>query len=122
MAEQNAYLQQIYQSLVNTQQEKIQIDVQKTVAQQAANSSMMKVNLGLLILFYVCCLLLAGLLFYLSKSAAIKTMSNYMKVAILVVAVMYPLWISMIDQIVVFIIRYMSSLILGVPYTKNIRQ
>lgn len=120
--EQNAYLRQLYSTLVNDKQEKVQVEVQKTAIIQSRSSKIMNANQILIIIFYVCCLIFAAVLFFFSKSPRITSLSVYQKIAILLVALTYPQWISIVDQLVMFVIRYLRALILGVQYTKYERQ
>jgi uncharacterized membrane protein YdfJ with MMPL/SSD domain len=108
--------------LVETQQEVTQVEVQQTEHLQSNTGRMSRVNLALIIIYYVCCILFAGYLFYLSKSPFIKSLSVYMKIGILLLALTYTLWITIIDQLVMFVVRYIRSFVLGVPYTRYKRQ
>ena len=89
---------------------------------QAKTYTISTVNYWLYILFYLSCLLLTAMLFFFSKSPTILAIPRYIKVAIILVAITYPTWISLIDQVVVFVFRYLYALAMGVPYTRKVRQ
>jgi len=118
----NAQLKDLYSQLVGNKQEDIQKDVQQTKFKQVKTYTLSTVNYWLYILFYLSCLLLTAMLFFFSKSPTILAMSKYIKIAIILVAITYPVWISLIDQIVVFVFRYLYALAMGVPYTRKVRQ
>ena len=118
----NAQLKDLYIQLVGNKQEDTQKEVRQINFKQIKTNTISTVNYWLYILFYLACLVFAAMLFYFSKSPTILAMSKYVKIALLLVALTYPIWIRIIDQIVVFIIRYLGALIAGVPYTKSTRQ
>jgi hypothetical protein len=119
---QNQYLKQIYAYLVETQEENNHVEVQQTVQLKSNSYNLNHVNLILILLYYACCILFAVYLFYLSKIPILKTMSVYMKCGILAVVLTYPLWITAVNQLLLFVIRYLQALILGIPYTKYKRE
>jgi K+-sensing histidine kinase KdpD len=115
-------LKELYTRLVGNKQEETQKEAQQIKFKQASTNAVANVNYWLYILFYLACLVLTAMLFFFSKSPSILAMSKYMKIGIILVALTYPIWISIVDQIVVFILRYLYALIAGVPYTKKVRQ
>jgi hypothetical protein len=118
----NAQLKDLYSQLVGNKQDDIQKDVQQIKFKQVKTYTLSTVNYWLYILFYLSCLLLTAMLFFFSKSPTILAMSKYIKIAIILVAITYPVWISLIDQVLVFVFRYLYALVMGVPYTRKVRQ
>jgi hypothetical protein len=118
----NTDLKDIYAQLIEKNNENVQKDVQQTKFKQIKINRIANINYWLFILFYLSCLVLTGMLFYFSKSPTILAMSRYKKIAIILLAVAYPIWIQVIDQIVVFILRILYAFMVGVPYTKRVRQ
>lgn len=118
----NDQLKDLYSQLVGVKQEDSQIEIQHAKFTQAKTGTVSTVNYWLFLIFYLACLGFAAMLFFFSKSPAILAMSVYMKIVLILVALTYPIWIQIVDQIVVFLLRYLYALIFGMPYTKNVRQ
>lgn len=115
-------LKDLYTQLVGNTREKSQKESQQAKLTQVKTNTVATVNYWLYILFYLACLVLGAMLFYFSKSPSILGMSWYIKIILLLAALTYPIWVQIVDQILVFIIRYLTAIIMGASYSKNVRQ
>jgi cytochrome c oxidase subunit IV len=115
----NDRLREIYKQLTNHD---VQKTIQHTEHQQKKINSYMTINYVLFVLFYIACIVFAFMFFYMTKNETILGMSIYKKVGIFLLVITYPFWVSLLDQIVMFVLRYLYALALGVPYIKGIKQ
>jgi hypothetical protein len=115
----NDRLREIYKQLTNHD---VQKTIQHTEHQQKKINSYMTINYVLFVLFYIACIVFAFMFFYMTKNETILGMSIYKKVGIFLLVITYPFWVSLLDQVVMFVLRYLYALALGVPYIKGIKQ
>ena len=60
--------------------------------------------------------------FYLSKNAKINALNIYIKIIIFIFILLYPIYASVILQIIVFIVKYIYSFLAGIPYASTPRK
>ena len=117
--EQNETLKEIYNKMI-LPQSATNIQSGKYTIQKTATFS--KINYYLFYLFYISCILFGVFFFYLSKNAKINALNIYIKIIIFIFILLYPIYASVILQIIVFIVKYIYSFLAGIPYASTPRK
>ena len=117
--EKNEALKELYNKMI-LPQSATSIQTGRYTLQKTATFS--KINYYLFYLFYVSCIIFAVVFFYLSKNAKVNALKIYSKVFIFILIILYPIYASIILQIIVTIVKYIRSFISGIPYSTTPRR
>jgi TM2 domain-containing membrane protein YozV len=116
--EQNETLKEIYNKTI-LPQSATNVQNGRYTLQRTATFS--KINRYLFYLFYISCIIFGVVYFSLTKNAKIKAMNIYMKVIVFIIILLYPIYASVILQIIVFIVKYIYAFAAGIPYASTPR-